>query len=548
MALAQDSSTFSSSPEILSHGSEFFNDKLHHISDQTYPSTSQTAHSQYCQEFVEDENQVFRPQNPTELNTLTDGFMDLNNNITLNPKISDLADNSHSGEPENYQTPGNNSYDCQLKNDSSTLQAFSQSISQTHATPDKPCCHIPPTSLSRHRYSLNSNSLDPVDPTFSSNLSLNCDNVSSDSPKHGLNEMNEELNFVSYDNDSISVENLDEHKYDQTPEDCLISHGTEHKSERLELPPSSSNISFKPRPPMNIALRRKKVRHRPAALTTDSLRSRLATGPCTISHVEGFYLPLKSPIGSPTRKIVSAGGNQSVVSGRIHKSKFETNPRSPIYIGGFETVDGFMEHNFLNFYNPPSLTDLSSLCGSLASSTPSEINSAGLDGSKSSFSNLDVSSNHLFNFNASSCFLPEFKGNHEINSHPNQPQPMFQNSSESWSEGVDCKNNQFIFETPDNQDYSSYQDSFAYQTNLVDTVSLGSLSKHLNSALAQQSKQNYLVDDLSPPHENPYFAHLIDNEYSCSDAKLNSENLVQNYKQQQKVFEFSHTTPADFGK
>merc|ERR1711977_364591 len=138
----------------------------------------------------------------------------------------------------------------------------------------------------------------------------------------------------SQSNDGVFQQN--DEQFTQSPEsihESTLAIGFKYdiaESDESSVSPPGPSIAFKsPPPPMDIASRRKKVQVKPAALVADTLRGRPSMGPRTVSHAEGFRRGTESPASSPMRRIVSAGGNRNVLSGRIYKSGIESSQLSP---------------------------------------------------------------------------------------------------------------------------------------------------------------------------------------------------------------------------
>ena len=148
-------------------------------------------------------------------------------------------------------------------------------------------------------------------------------------------------------------------------------------------------------------------------------------GPRTVSHAEGFRRGTESPASSPMRRIVSAGGNRNVLSGRIYKSGIESSQRSPINLGGFADAGSFLEYNQQNIRNP-SLTAGSSLNSSLAPPTPMsprerEMTFPKLESSRSTASPIEGGVNFVFNAGVPGCFTT-MEGDQNLASPPETPQ------------------------------------------------------------------------------------------------------------------------------
>lgn len=311
-------------------------------------------------------------------------------------------------------------------------------------------------------------------------------------------------------------------------------------------PPSS--IPFKsPPPPSDIASRRKKVQVKPAALVAETLRTgRPSMGPRTVSHAEGFRRPIESPIGSPMRRIASAGGNRNVLSGRVFKSGIESSQRSPINFGTFESAGAFMEHNYHNIRNP-SLTASSSLNSSLAPPTPmsprGEMTLAKREGSRSTASPVES-----FIFNAGTGSFTTIEGDQQL-SPPETPQaPMAINGPHNWSHTLDFSEKQWQYDVPDEPLYTPALDAFPMELHMPQTSYLNSMSQPVTPAFGQFNP-NFMFGHESPQFtESPKYtlSTQIGSEYSFPDASPQYLGLSPTVKQ--KTFQFSHTTAADFSE
>lgn len=313
-------------------------------------------------------------------------------------------------------------------------------------------------------------------------------------------------------------------------------------------PPPSASIPFKsPPPPADIASRRKKVHVRPAALAAETLRSRPAMGPRTMSHAEGFRRPVESPIGSPMRRIASAGGNRNVLNGRIYKSGIESSQRSPINIGTFESAGAFMEHNYHNIRNQ-SLTASSSLNSSLAPPTPlsprGEMTLVKREGTRSTASPVEN-----FVFNAGTGGFTTLEGDQSL-SPPETPQaPMTLNPSHAWAHGLEFSEKQWSFDVPDEPLYTPAHDTFPLELHMPQPSYLTSISQPVTPAFGQFNP-NFMFGHESPQFtESPKYtlSTQTGSEYSFPDASPHFLGMSPTMTKQ-KTFQFSHTTAADFSE
>ena len=324
------------------------------------------------------------------------------------------------------------------------------------------------------------------------------------------------------------------------------------ESESSNSPPAPT-IPFKsPPPPMDIASRRKKA-VKPAALTADTLRGRPTLGPRTVSHAEGFRRPSDSPISSPMRRIVSAGGNRSVVSGRVGKSGVESAQRSPININGFADARAFMEHHYHTTRHPPSLTAGSSLNSSLAPPTPMspqerEMTLGKRDGTRSTASPVENGMN--FVFNAGGCFTSIEDQN--LASPPETPQAQMalHPLGNGWPAPVDFQDKQWHFEVSDEPIYTPAQDGFPIELQMPQPSYLSSLSQPVTPAFGQFNP-NFMFGSESPQYktESPqYTLSSQGHEYSFPDSNYSGGMMSTSPMTKQKTFQFSNTTAADFSE
>jgi hypothetical protein len=337
-------------------------------------------------------------------------------------------------------------------------------------------------------------------------------------------------------------------KYDDIPE----------SDESSNSPPGPS-IPFKsPPPPMDIASRRKKVQVKPAALVSETLRSRPSMGPRTVSHAEGFRRPSDSPISSPMRRIVSAGGNRNVISGRVIKSGVESAQRSPINLGGFGDAGSFLEHNYHNLRNPPSLTAGSSLSSSLAPPTPMsprerEMTFAKRENPRSTASPVEGGMNYVFNAGVPGCFT-SVEGDQNLASPPETPQAQMaiHSSGNGWPTAVEFHDKQWHFEVPDEPLYTPAHDTFNLELQMPQPTYLSSLSQPVTPAFGQFN-QNFIFGHESPQYKNESPQYMLSthahSEYAFPEAHPHYPmGMLTSPMTKQKTFQFSHTTAADFSE
>jgi hypothetical protein len=322
--------------------------------------------------------------------------------------------------------------------------------------------------------------------------------------------------------------------------------------ESSESPPAPS-IPFKSPPPTDIASRRKKVHVKPAALTADTMRRRTSANPRTVSHAEGFRLPADSPLTSPMRRIVSAGGNRGIMSGRINKGGAESAQRSPINLGGFSDAGSFIERNYHNLRHPPSLTQMSSISSNLAPPTPmsprgGEMTLGKREGSWSTASPVDGGMNFIFNARVPGCFTT-VEGDQNLASPPETPQDPLGLGlmGNGWPSGVDLQDEQWQFEVPDEPLYTPAQDSFQADLHMPQPSYLSSLSQPVTPAFGHFNP-NFTFGQESPQQkqDSPQCSLSNNSEYSFHDGPYPAG--MSSPMSKSKAFQFSNATAADFSE
>lgn len=315
--------------------------------------------------------------------------------------------------------------------------------------------------------------------------------------------------------------------------------------------PPAPSIPFKSPPPTDIASRRKKVHVKPAALTADTMRRRPSACPRTVSHADGFRLPADSPLTSPMRRIVSAGGNRGIMSGRVNKGSVESAQRSPINLGGFADASSFIERNYHNLRQPPSLSHTPSLHTSLAPPTPmsphgGEMTLGKREGSWSSASPVDGGMSFIFNARVPGCFTT-IDGDQNLASPPETPQDHLGLGllGNGWSSG-DIPEEPWTFDVPDEPLYTPAQDSFAIDLQMPQPSYLSSLSQPVTPAFGGHFNPNFTFGHESPQqkHDSPQCS--LSSEYSFPDgfpARMSTSPMSK-----QKAFQFSNATAADFSE
>jgi hypothetical protein len=358
--------------------------------------------------------------------------------------------------------------------------------------------------------------------------------------------------LLTHFNDGLPCHSSSNNSESQSPENSSAStlaigfHDIAESDESSTSPPAPSNPFRSPPPPMDIASRRKKVHNKPAALMADTLRSRPPMGPRTVSHAEGFRRPMDSPVSSPMRRIVSAGGNRTV-SGRVYKSGVESAQRSPINLGTFAEAGAFMEQNCHTIRLPPSLTAGSSLNSSLAPPTPMsprerEMNLAKRDPSRSTASPVEGGMNYVFNA-GTGCFTVE--GDQNLASPPETPQAqMVLHPSNGW-QTMEFSEKQWSFEVPDEPLYTPAHDTFPLELHMPQPAYLTSASQPVTPAFGKFNP-NFLFghDSVHDSGSPQYTLSTQHHEYSFPDT----HQYMSPTMAKQKTFQFSHTTPADFSE
>lgn len=365
--------------------------------------------------------------------------------------------------------------------------------------------------------------------------------------------------LASQSHDSLPLRQS-ESEASKTPEESNTSalaigfnYDVAESDESSDSPPAPS-VPFKSPPPTDIASRRKKVHVKPAALTADTMRRRPSACPRTVSHADGFRLPADSPLTSPMRRIVSAGGNRGIMSGRINKGGAESAQRSPINLGGFSDAGSFIERNYHNLRHPPSLTQISSLNSSLAPPTPmsphgGEMTLGKREGSWSTASPVDGGMNFIFNARVPGCFTT-VEGDQNLASPPETPQDHLGLGllGNGWPGGVDLQEEQWQFDVPDEPLYTPAQDSFQVDLQMPQPSYLSSLSQPVTPAFGHFNP-NFTFGHGSPQqkHDSPQCSLSNNSEYPFPDGQYPS-GACTSPMSKQKAFQFSNATAADFSE
>jgi len=370
-----------------------------------------------------------------------------------------------------------------------------------------------------------------------------------------------------------SLTNDSSESQSQSPQESSTSHHSPDfkvdidpsgEDDDLSLLPPAPSIPFKSPAPMDIASRRKKVQQKPSNLVSETLRNRPSMGPRTVSHADGFRRGgVESPLASPMRRIVSAGGNRpggSVISGRICKPGAESAQRSPINIGGFADAGAFMpHHDFRRIRNPPSLTALSSLNSSLAPPTPMSPREREMtfkrEGPTSTASSREGSMNsYVFNGSVPGCFTT-MEGDQNLSSPPVTPQNLLVPPGSGWPAAVDFQDRQWAFEVPDEPLYTPANENFNPDLQMPQPSYLGNMSQPVTPAFGRFNPALMFGQDGGSPqfkHESPQYTLSTQNstEYAFPDAQGQYPAILTSATAlaKQKTFQFSHTTQADFPK
>lgn len=353
---------------------------------------------------------------------------------------------------------------------------------------------------------------------------------------------------------------LRESETSKTPEESTTStlaigfnYDVAESEEKSRSPPAPS-MPFKSPPPTDIASRRKKVHVKPAALTADTMRRRPSACPRTVSHADGFRLPADSPLTSPMRRIVSAGGSRGIMSGRINKGGAESAQRSPINLGGFADAGSFIERNYHNLRHHPSMTQMSSLNSNLAPPTPmsphgGEMTLGKREGSWSTASPVDGGMNFIFNARVPGCFTTA-EGDQNLASPPETPQDHLGLGllGNGWPGGVDMHDEQWQFDVADEPLYTPAQDSFGIDLQMPQPSYISSLSQPVTPAFSNFNP-NFTIGHESPQQklDSPQCSLSNNSEYSFADGPYTA-GLSTSPTSKQKAFQFSNATAADFSE
>ncbi|KAI9050882.1 hypothetical protein LZ554_004999 [Drepanopeziza brunnea f. sp. 'monogermtubi'] len=323
-------------------------------------------------------------------------------------------------------------------------------------------------------------------------------------------------------------------------------------------PPGPSSLFKSPPPPMDIVSRRKKVQVKPAALVADTLRNRPASGPRTVSHAEGSRGPAESPVPSPMRRIVSAGGKRNVMSGRICKSGVDSSQRSPINLGGFADAGSFLGHNYHSIRNATSFGGGPCRKSSLAPPTPMsplerDLAFAHNDGTRSTASPTEGGGVN-FVFNADTSCFPSIGGDQSLVSPPKTPHAHMVASANEWAATAStadlCDKSWLQYDVPDEPLYTPAQDSFAAEIHMPQPSYLSSLSQPVTPAFGHFNT-NSMFGHGSPQFQSEASQFALPaqsaSDYSLPVSHPPSLGTSQSPTKQQ-IFQFSHSTAADFSR
>ncbi|POS88129.1 hypothetical protein EPUL_000506 [Erysiphe pulchra] len=465
-----------------------------------------------------------------------DTFYSFNNNNCTSPLPLDTGNSSNTSPPKDVSLEFYQNYDTGNLNLATQLSSISRPTSSNFNN------EIPAATSPFQAFPLKNINSQILDSTAPTHL-MRSDTTLPLSPENCFGHSSVDNFENSPQHKAIPDENsLDEiyseEKNFEPPLYCPVTFSS---------PPAPNNTRFISRPPVNIALRRKKVQHRPAALTAHTLSNRHNTGPCSTSHLDGSHLSSKSPLDLSMRRIVSAGGNRAVVSGRVQKHGFDLSQRSPINIGSFENVGKIMDYNLCNIYTPPSLTGLSSLGGSLAPSTPNEINFGQSDGFGPMHSPVGGTQNFLFNYNVANCLNSINESNQDFNSTDNYQSTLLdQNTYNPWPSFGSNNEKSSTYKAYDESQYLGISSPFTDGFPTNDSFPTDSTSQPTTPGFVPSYESSCTFNHMPTPHETESYSCKSDGEYVFNDLIYQEDNAMKETKREKKVFQFSHTTPADF--
>ncbi|RFU36019.1 hypothetical protein B7463_g318, partial [Scytalidium lignicola] len=331
---------------------------------------------------------------------------------------------------------------------------------------------------------------------------------------------------------------------DETPMAVGFTYSTAESDDESLSPPGPS-LPFKSPQPTDIASRRKKVHNKPAALGTDTIRSRPLVGPRTVSHADGIRRHTDSPHSSPMRRISSAGGNsRNVISGRVNKSGVESSQRSPINFGGFATTEAFIERNHHGIRYAHGMTAPPAPNSSLAPPTPLSPHGGemGLVKRANTVSSTSPSDSGLsFTYNPS-CYSAGEDQNLASPPETPQAQMILHAATNGWTTGPEINERQWDFEVPDEPIYTPAHETFL-ELQMPQPMYLSSMSQPVTPAFGQFSPS------VLSAHESPQYTQMpgqTDYPFVEPQHYPIMSNPSPSSASRHKTFQFSNCTPADF--
>lgn len=299
--------------------------------------------------------------------------------------------------------------------------------------------------------------------------------------------------------------------------------------------PAPATLFKAPPPPADIASRRK-VQNKPAALDADAMRGRPPPAPRTMSQTDSLRR-IGAPLHSPMRRIVSAGGNRPVLSGRVQKSSLEASQRSPLHFQTFHDVGTLM-------HAPTSMQDTPTPASTFAPPTPLSPHDRHPTDVSVAASPPDWDPNSLAGYYASADPLV---------SPPETPHAVLglTSSTVQWTHPGAAAVDAWNFDVTDEPQYTPAHDSFPLDAlGMPRTSYLTSQPVTPGRAAFDASRSTLFKFDSPPLHESPP-AYLPDPhavEYAFPDAASQQLSYAMaDALARHKTFEFSHSTPADFG-
>jgi hypothetical protein len=319
----------------------------------------------------------------------------------------------------------------------------------------------------------------------------------------------------------------DKSRKNQSPEDCPLdtpNMGTKYdasKPEQWSFQSAPSNPFNSPPLPMEIASRRHKVRHKPAALIVDALRS---------------------------------------------TSRVKYPPHSPIFLGKFPEPS--MEQGCHTIRLPPSLTAGSSLNSCLDPPTPTsprgrEMTFVKRETLRSTASPNEGSMNFVFNAITGFCFT-RIEGDQDLASSPEPPQSqmVMHTSSNNWPR-MEFSEKQWSFEVPDEPLFTPAHETSPLELHMLQPTYLTSMSQtitpafgHFNPSFMFASSDNAnrpasCIDKqaTSTPAEGKnqwHFDTPDEPRYILRGIHMPQPSYLRATTPPKAFFAFSHTTKDDF--